>query len=639
MLEYLAVSVRQLVVEIQEAKMANKNDWDIVSFIDKINADVKAVSTKAYVPSIIEFCESKYYLNLPGNDIYLFPMQRVIFKIFYRGQPGNENISLDKEEIELLYRYKMDNVLKKYYSKELFRELVLVLGRRSGKDFVCSIMALYETMKLLEIPGGSPFKYYNMAAGNPIYIVTIATSSDQAKILFFEIQARIHGSVYFRDKIGHTEQDRWWFLTPEDKALAKKLDKEGLDNAAMRVKGSIVIMSGHSNSESLLGKRYAALLFDEVASYKNTGGKSSGERLYSALGPGTSDFTRVVGWKEDGTKIMQTDSKIISISSPRSEEGILFKLYNDAPETKNRLAFKLPTWKVNLKFPEETLRQEHKYMSPNEFNMEFGAEFSGTAGEKFIPDHYVDEAIEMGSNLGLEQRNVGVPGMMYYVHLDPASTSHNYALVLLHIEERIRTKEVNGKTKTENFKLFVVDHLKVWQPKGGQAILVHEVDEYVIDLYKKFRIGLVSYDSWNSLASMQKLRMKGIPTKITPFRKQYKVQIYQHLEHLLVNNQIALPRKGPYAQLMEMELKCLKRIYTPTGFKIGPNEEGQVTTDDFCDSLAGVCGVAVENIYAGYPRSATALMPQSGNDNQKWNIGHGTYTDAQWKHHSRKFGW
>lgn len=620
--------------------MAKGNPWSINAFIDEIKTGVKAQTDAPYVPSIVEFCESKHYLNLSGNDIHLFPMQRIILKCFYRGQMGNENIALTKDEIELLYHFKLDNVLEKYNSKEIFRELILVLGRRSGKDFLCSIMALYECMKLLELPGGSPFKYYNMAPGNPIYIVTIATSADQAKVLFFEIKSRMIASNYFQGRIGHSDAERIYFLTPEDVKLQEKLTKEGLDNAAMKVKGSIVVMSGHSNSEGLLGKRYFTLLFDEVASYKTSGGKSSGERLYSALGPGTSDFTRPVGFDKNGDRIMQTDSKIISISSPRSEEGILFKLYNDTPDTKNRLAFKLPTWKVNLKFPEESLRAEHKYMTPSNFNMEFGAEFSGTAGEKFIPDHYIDECIEIGSRIGLDQRIVGKPGIIYYMHLDPASTSHNYALVLLHVEERIRTKEDgNGRQKSEKFKLFVVDHIKVWQPRGGQAISTFEVDQYVIDLYRRFRIGLVSYDHWNSIASMQKLRMKGIPTKITPFRKQYKIHIYQHLEHLLVNHQLALPRKGPHAQLMEMELKCLKRTYTPTGFKIGPNEEGQVTTDDCCDALAGVCGIAVENVYAGYPRAVTALMPQSKELSRTWNIGQGTYTDSQWKFYSRKFGW
>lgn len=555
---------------------------ELIMLLEKIKTVVKNQTNEQYIPDIIEFCESEHYLGLP---VKLYPMQRIILKTFYKGQPGNENIDLTEQEIQLLFELKLDNVLEKYYSGILFRELILVLGRRSGKDFMVSLMALYEVMRLLEMPGGSPFKFYNLAEGNPIFILTVAMSSDQARILFTEITQKMTSSEYFRDKIGHTEADKISLLTPQDIEKQKQLLKSGLDNAASKIKGSVVIMSGHSNSESLLGKRIYALLLDEVASFKTTGLKTSGDRIYSALGPSTADFVRKTGkFDEEGNEIIVLDSKIISISSPRSEEGMLFKLYNDTPNTPTRLAFKLPTWKVSKQWPESMLRQEFKFMSANDFNMEFGAEFSGTAGEKYIPDHYIDEALEIGMELNLVQAKSGIPGIVYYAHLDPAASSHNYALVVLHTEERMRLNERNGQIIKEKIKMFVVDHLKCWQPEGGRSINVRDVDRYIVDLARRFRFGMVSYDNWNSQSSVQLLRRKGIPTKITPFRREYKMKIYDQLEHLLVNHQLALPRKTPFSQIIEMELKCLKRIFLPTGFKIEPNPDAQITTDDFCVS-------------------------------------------------------
>lgn len=456
----------------------------------------------------------------------------------------------------------------------------------SGKDFLVSLIALYEVMRLLEIPGGCPFKFYHMAEGNPIFILTVATSSDQARILFMEIKEKMTSSEYFRDKIGHMEADKISLLTPQDRKKSKRIIEEGLDNAASKIKGSVVIMSGHSNSESLLGKRIYALLLDEVASFKTTGGATSGDRIYSALTPATADFIRRTGVIDPKTnkEITVTDSKIISISSPRSEEGKLFELYNKTPEANGRLAFKLPTWKVSVNIEQDKLRSEFKFMSENEFGMEFGAEFSGTAGEKFIPDHYVDEAMEIGAELGLTQRNAGIPGMMYYAHLDPALSSHNYALIVLHIEERVRLTERDGQIIKEKTKMFIIDHMKFWQPEGNKSINVYEVDRYIADLARRFRFAKVSYDSWNSEASVRMLRRKGVPTIITQFNRAYKMRIYDHLEQLFVNHQIALPRKGPCAQVMEMELKCLKRIFVPSGFKIEANPEAQITTDDLCVS-------------------------------------------------------
>lgn len=621
-----------------------KTDLDFTSLFNDLR-DKIALSSSAdsepYIPDIIEFCYSKRYLNLPFK---LHPMQTVILKCFYRGQRGNEHVKLTEEELALLVQNKLDGpdgVLSKYRDPEaLFRELVLVLGRRSGKDFMTSLIALYECMKLLELPGGCPFKYYNIAPGNPIFILTVATSGDQAKILFTEMKDKMQTSEYFRNRIGKVESEKIWLLTPEDKKRNIELAEAGLDNA--RTPGSVVIMSGHSNSEGLLGKRIYTLLLDEVASFKTTGSSSSGERIYSALGPATADF-RSPGGKYtdfDGKVKPMLDSKIISISSPRGEEGILYKLWHDAPKTKTRLAFKLPTWKVNMLFDEDSLRAEFKYMTPTEFAMEFGAEFSGTAGEKFIPERYVDEAIQLGAELGLYQKTVGQPGHVYYAHLDPAATSHNYALVILHTEERIRVSQgEDGRRKREKLKIFVIDHIKVWTPTPTSAIRVAEVDDYIIDLARRFRFAIVSYDSWNSIASIQKLRSKGIPTRMTPFRSQYKQAIYNHLEHLLINHQLAIPNKGPYVSQLEAELKCLKRIYGANGFRIQPDPEAQITTDDTCDSLAGACGIAVEHAYAGYPKGATAYMPQSqGLHQQSWNIGRGSFQNAQWNVLSSKFG-
>lgn len=619
---------------------------DLTNVFKKVKEDLilsSGVNLKTYIPNIIEFIYDKQYLDFVGKGIKLFPMQEIILKSFYRGQIGNENLALTEDEIKRLEEEKLDKVIEKYNSGEIFRELVLVLGRRSGKDFMTGIIASYEAMRLLELPGGDPNKYYGITGGNPIFILTVATSGDQAKILFNEIKSNIQRSPYFKDKVGHIESDKIWLLTPNDK-LHNKAAREQ-DMLSSVIPGSVVIMSGHSNSESLLGKGYFALLFDEVASYKTTGGASSGERLFSALGPGTVAFKRPIldengnqTYDEYGKPAMRLDSKMISISSPRGEEGILWKIYQESGRTPDRLAYKLPTWKVNEGITYAMLRNQNKYMTAVDFNMEFGAEFSGTHGEKFIKDSYVDMAIDIGRQMGLEHRQHGIPGMVYYVHLDPAATSHNYALVLVHIEERYRYAE-NEPRKKEKVKLFVVDHIKVWTPGTHTAISVEEVDQYILDLNKRFRIGMVSYDTWNSLSSVQKLRAKGIPTKTTQYRKQYKMFIYDHLEHLLINKQIAFPFKGPHAEDLEMELKCLKRIYTPVGYKIEPDPEGVVTTDDICDALAGACGIAIEQAYTGYAQSTTVFLPQARSmENQQWKIGSGSFGHQQWNSLHRKFG-
>ena len=102
---------------------------------DKIAIE-SSCRSEAYLPNIIDFCYSKLYLNLSAENITLYPAQTIILKAFYRGQAGNENLSLTTDEMKLLFDLKLTDVIKKYNSEHLFRQLVLVLGRRSGKDFL-----------------------------------------------------------------------------------------------------------------------------------------------------------------------------------------------------------------------------------------------------------------------------------------------------------------------------------------------------------------------------------------------------------------------------------------------------------------------------------------------------------------------
>ncbi|GAH65282.1 unnamed protein product, partial [marine sediment metagenome] len=272
---------------------------------------------------------------------------------------------------------------------------------------------------------------------------------------------------------------------------------------------------GHSNSDSLLGKSIFVLILDEVASYKNTSSSQSGERIYAALTPSLTTFVRDVEVKnEDGSIVHKKvyDSKMVSISSPRGQEGIFYNLFKETKNVPTRLTCRLQTWVVNPNLDEESLRTTSTHMTEEMFQMEFGAEFSGTAGENFFPREIVENCFVRS----MQFREIGEPGKVYFAHLDPATTSHNYALVVVHKEFFI-----HPETRKSDY-FIVVDHIKYWQPGIGRPIKEEEVDEYVIGLRRRFYLGLVTYDQWNSAASIKKLRRNGIPSKKTAFNKRYK---------------------------------------------------------------------------------------------------------------------
>jgi hypothetical protein len=605
----------------------------VSDFIDDLKVDINAQSQTVKMPDIITFVESKEWLGLPyhpSNPLTLFPVQKIMLKVLYRGSIGNENLQLTEEELDLCKKLGLEDpdrgaFLQKYQSDVLFRELVLVWGRRSGKDFICSIIATYEAMKLLECPGGDPYQMYEISSANTINILTVANSSSQANIAFSEIRERILNSPYFEDKYikDGISAGAIYLLTPKDKQDNQEFKKKGLPLK----KGSVGVLVGHSNSDTLLGMGCIVLILDEVASYKNTGGASSGDRIYAALTPTVRTYVRRVYYKDEsgdykltehGQKVVEKriyDGKVISISSPRGKEGKFFELFQDAPNVPSRLAMRLATWDVNPAHTRDSLRAEEHTMSDMEFNMEYGAEFSGMGVENFFTEEQVKSCM-YGHRY--ELTDLGKPGRVYFVHLDPATSSHNYALVVVHKEYFL-----DPATNKAEY-VIIVDHIKYWQPING-PINPLEVDSYVAGLKRRFHIGMITYDQWASAESILKLRKAGIPNKETRFNSSYKQRIYRELENLVNSGRILIP----FEHLLYNEMIELQRKFTPTGFKVQPKQDGDgVKSDDIVDCIAGAAYMAIESQTKSLPQAKLVSLgnPQTSSNMVAWrNMQGGLY--------------
>lgn len=486
----------------------------------------------------------------------------------------------------------------------------------SGKDFLTSIIALYETMRLLETPGGNPYALYNLGTADPFTILTIANSSQQAKILFRQIKEKVYSSDYFKDKIlpDGISSDAIYFLTPEDKKRNKELIAKGFTPNH----GSIVVKAGHSNPDTLVGISCFVLLLDEIGLYKNTAGSSSGDSIFNSLAPTVQTYMREVPLldekgriiiNEDGKQAFERvcDGKIVCLSTPRGKEGIFYTLYDGHININHRLVCRAATWQVNPMQSKKVLMAAFPSMPQEKFDMEFGAEFSGTAGESFFAEELVEHCF---SEKELQFRDVGIPGFVYFAHLDPASSSHNYALVVAHKEVKM-----NPELRRLDWRI-VVDHIQYWSPTPGKPILIEEVDEYVVELNRRFHLGLVTYDHFNSQTSISKLRKVGIPTKMTAFTKQYKNIIYDHLYQLVIEKKLAIPNH----LLLKNEMRNLQRKWLDTGFKVYPKKDGDVTTDDICDALAGACYNCMAKEQNKLPQGKVVNSPVSsgGTNNIVW---------------------
>lgn len=560
---------------------------DIIKYIEEIGFIGKNKETQKQAYSIAKNIKSRDFKN----------KETIMTSFLFREEVGER----DTFDLQVSHEKHLQNFTCVNY-----------LLKNSGKDFLCAIIALYEAMRLLEAPGGNPYKIYNLGSATPFTILTIANSSSQAQILFREIKDKVLRSDYFKDKIlpEGLSSDSIHFLTPEDKRRNEELKKNGFAPTL----GSIVVKSGHSNSDSLVGISCYVLLLDEIGLYKNTAGSSSGDAIYNSLGPAVKTYVREIPIVDkSGDPVIDTetgkqktnkiyDGKIICLSTPRGKEGIFFNLYDNHLEAENRLVCRAATWQVNPMQTKEGLIAAFPEMPEEKFRMEFGAEFSGTAGENFFPEEALEKCFR---DKNLRIKEYGVPGLYYFAHLDPATSSHNYALILAHRESYF-DKETSKKDW-----VIIVDHIKYWSPTPGKPISVEEVDDYVSGLNMKFCLGLVTYDHFNSQTSITKLRKKGIPTKMTAFTKAYKNIIYDNLYQLVIQGKILIPNH----LLLKNEMKNLQRKWTNSGYKVYAKKDGDVTTDDLVDALAGACYNCIEKDSTKLPQGRMVSFPvQGGND-------------------------
>ena len=585
--------------------MPKKQD-NAVSLIDRILASAQSgIDEDRKVVDVITFCEDKNYLNFLGQDppIELWPMQKIVLKLFYRGTEGNEHVYLTDEEINVLktiakeekldYESKwggFEQVIDKYRRNVEFTHLLLIMGRRSSKTMMVSIIAAYEAYKLCECPEGNPHKRYRIAPDKPIHIINAAVSEAQAlDPLFAEIEARIFRSPYFLGKVNHESsiKGKLYILTDADKRENARRLERGIKTMHS---GSIILMSGHSNSGSLRGHATKCLLLDEFAHFVTTSGRSSGDEVYNALTPSMKQFGK--------------HGKIVILSDPRGKEGMFWKLFTLAQKRtldKNGtyhfnhddyLALQIPTWRMNPneEFSYKTLEQEERPKDPAGFLSTWGARFMGAEGMKFFDPVKIDACVDMRKG----EIQLPNPSDSYYIHLDPATTNHNYALCMVHPQTYVNEqRDIKRK--------IIVDLVKYWTPDDKGPVKIKDVEDTIVSLCRRFKVASVTFDSFQSSQTIQNLRVRRINAFETPYRSGYIMDIYGELRTLVNNEDLVL---YPHQQLIG-EMKELMHQIINRGFRKFFDEKSDYPSDDIVDALAGAAYQALHSV-------VIKQLPQSG---------------------------
>lgn len=492
----------------------------------------------------------------------------------YLGQPPLSDIQYDiVEAMSQIYKEQdLIDILgpdegRRYYKKYTKNEVILQLGKGSGKDFTSTVACSYIVYKLLCLK--DPARYFGKPGGDAIDIINVAINAQQAKNVFFK---------GFKTKI---ERSPWFAGKYNAKAESIEFDK------------SITVYSGHSERESHEGLNLILAVLDEISGFAteigtgNDQGKTA-DNIYKAfrasvdsrfpdLGkvallsfprfPGDFISTRyeaVIAEKEVLTKRHRF---ILNPDLPEDAEGNSFEIEWDEENILSykfpgTFAIKRPTWVVN---PTRSIE---------DFKLAFYTDL-GDAMQRFacVPtfssDAFFKQQDKIRSSMTLrnpldqfrrfEDTFRPDPDKTYYVHADLAQKHDKCAVAIAHVEKWVNIQVV--KDYEQVAPIVVVDAVAYWEPKKEGPVDLSEVKQWIQNLRRLgFNIGLVSFDRWQSFDIQNELKAVGIKTDTVSVAKKH----YEDMAMLLYEDRLAMPAIDLlFEELTELKIMKGNRVDHP----------------------------------------------------------------------------
>ena len=469
----------------------------------------------------------------------------------YLGQPPLSDIQYDiVEAMSQIYRKEdLMNIFgeeegARYYDKYTKNEIILQLGKGSGKDFTSTVACSYIVYKLLCLK--DPAKYFGKPSGDAIDLINVAINAQQAKNVFFK---------GFKSKI---EKSPWFAGKYYAKADSVEFNK------------SITVYSGHSERESHEGLNLLLAVLDEISGFAsevgtgNEQGKTA-ENIYKAfrgsvdsrfpdLGkvvllsfpryPGdyiSEKYDAVIAEKEVVQRshkftinpLLPEDSPDNSFEISWDEDQILSYKYPGV------FALKRPTWEVN------PTRKIDDFMIA--FMTDLGdAMMRFACVPTFASDAFFKQADKVRSCMTLrnpvdnfrrfDEAFKPDPDKVYYVHADLAQKHDKCAVAIAHVDKWVNIQVINNYEQVA--PIVVVDAVAWWEPKVEGPVNLSEVKQWIQNLRRLgFNIGMVSFDRWQSFDIQNELKQVGMRTDTVSVAKKH----YEDMAMLVYEERLAMP--------------------------------------------------------------------------------------------------
>ena len=517
----------------------------------------------------------------------------------YLGQPPLSDIQYDiVEAMSQIYRKEdLINMMgeekgTQYYNKYTKNEIILQLGKGSGKDFTSTVACSYIVYKLLCLK--DPAKYFGKPSGDAIDLINVAINAQQAKNVFFK---------GFKSKI---ERSPWFAGKYYAKADSIEFDK------------SITVYSGHSERESHEGLNLLLAVLDEISGFAsevgtgNEQGKTA-DNIYKAfrgsvdsrfpdLGkvvllsfpryPGdfiSERYDDVIAEKE---VIERTHKFTINPLLPDDSPDNTFEISWDEDQITSYkypgvFALKRPTWEVN------PTRKIDDFMIA--FMTDLGdAMMRFACVPTFASDAFFKQADKVRSCMTLrnpvdtfkrfDESFKPDPNKKYYVHADLAQKHDKCAVAIAHVDKWVNIQVINNYEQVA--PIVVVDAVAWWEPKVEGPVNLSEVKQWIQNLRRLgFDIGLVSFDRWQSFDIQNELKQVGMRTDTVSVAKKH----YEDMAMLVYEERLVMPA----IELLFEELTQLKIMKNDRVDH--PRKKSKDLADAVCGAIFGAISHTPKN--------------------------------------------
>ena len=494
---------------------------DFLEVLKESQFDTKPVDVKTFV-------ESTDYLGQPPLSPIQYDIVEAMSQIY------------KKEDLQEMYGVAEGN---RYYDKYTKNEIILQLGKGSGKDHTSTVACAYIVYKLLCLK--DPARYYGKPSGDAIDIINVAINAEQAKNVFFK---------GFKNKI---EKSPWFAGKYDPKVNSISFDK------------SITVYSGHSERESHEGLNLFMAVLDEISGFAtevgtgNEQGKTA-DNIYKAFrGTVDSRFPDL--------------GKVVLLSFPRYNGDFISKRYEDVIMEKE-VVERRHTFTINEELPEgpdnqfEIVWEEdhivsYKYprmfalkrptweVNPTRKIEDFKIAFLTDMGDAMmrflcIPTYSSDAFFKQRDKLEkcMTLRNPidshrrfdpsfkPDPDKVYYIHADLAQKHDKCAVAIAHVERWVNIQVI--KDYEQVAPIVIVDAVAWWEPKVEGPVDLSEVKKWIMNLRREgFNIGMVTFDRWQSFDIQQELKAVGMRTDTVSVAKKH----YEDLAMMVYEERIAMP--------------------------------------------------------------------------------------------------